>query len=258
MLGNRTALDDSVSGVVLQARDEKHALGIEGGEPIVIGVATIENHDGSRLETQAARHAVFVHAAFGDERKTGEQSLMIQQQMQFHRSFGALVLGPVENGSAELDERGVQSKQFVFETETMGAGHFAAAAQQLIKHAAVKRPGSVFIGVGQGRALGRVGQSQVPQLTLAGGQAAANLAQGLCPSQMTEQHGYELAPTTEPAGVALGPVLQDGPFKLGAGKQLQHLAENAGYSYHGGVGPPYGSRLLNANRSRVLPPPLNS
>jgi hypothetical protein len=51
----------------------------------------------------------------------------------------------------------------------------------------------------------RVGQSQVPQLALAGGQAAANLAQGLCLSQMTEQHGYELAPTTEPTGVALGP-----------------------------------------------------
>jgi hypothetical protein len=45
--------------------------------------------------------------------------------------------------------------------------------------------------------------------------------------QMTEQHGYELAPT----------------LKLGAGKQLQHLAENAGYSCHGGAGPRYGSRL---------------
>jgi hypothetical protein len=52
---------------------------------------------------------------------------------------------------------------------------------------------------------------------------AANLVPGLCPSQMTEQHGYELAPTTEPAGVALGPVLNDGPLKLGAGKQRQHL-----------------------------------
>src|ERR1700746_3487320 len=60
---------------------------------------------------------------------------------------------------------------------------------------------------------------------------------------MTEQHGYELAPTTEPAGVALGPVLHDGPLKLGAGKQLQHLAENAGYSCHGGGAPPYGLRL---------------
>jgi hypothetical protein len=60
---------------------------------------------------------------------------------------------------------------------------------------------------------------------------------------MTEQHSYELAPTTEPAGVALGPVLNDGPLKLGAGKQVQHLAENAGYSCHGGGAPPYGSRL---------------
>ena len=38
-------------------------------------------------------------------------------------------------------------------------------------------------------------------------------------------------------------VLDDGSFKLGARKQLQHLTENAGYSCHGGGGPPYGSRL---------------
>jgi hypothetical protein len=67
----------------------------------------------------------------------------------------------------------------------------------------------------------------VPQLAFAGGQAAANLTQRLRTPQMTEQHGHELAPTTEPAGVALGPVLHDGPLKLRAGKQLQHLAENA-------------------------------
>jgi hypothetical protein len=55
--------------------------------------------------------------------------------------------------------------------------------------------------------------------------------------------------------VALGAVFGDGLLELGAGKQLQHLAENAGYSYHGG-GPPCDSRLLNANRNRVLPSPL--
>jgi hypothetical protein len=75
---------------------------------------------------------------------------------------------------------------------------------------------------------------------------------------MAEQHGHKLAPATEAAGMALGPVLDHGLLKLGAGKQLQHLAENARYSYHGGGSPPYGSRLLNANRSRVLPPPLKT
>ena len=106
--------------------------------------------------------------------------------------------------------------------------------------------------LGQGGALGRIGQSQVPQLAFAGGQPAADLAQRLGPSQVTEQHGHELSPATEPASVALGPVLGDRLFKLLAGKQLQHLAENAGYSYHGGGGPlRFTSR--NANRSRVLP-----
>src|SRR6202042_467597 len=62
-------------------------------------------------------------------------------------------------------------------------------------------------------------------------------------SQMAEQHGYELAPARKSASVPFGTVLDDGPFKLSARKQLQHLAENAGYSCHGGGGPPYGSRL---------------
>ena len=60
---------------------------------------------------------------------------------------------------------------------------------------------------------------------------------------MAEQHGHELSPATEPAGMALGPVFHHGPLEVAAGKQLQHLAENTGYSYHGGGGPPYGSRL---------------
>jgi len=45
-------------------------------------------------------------------------------------------------------------------------------------------------------------------------------------------------PATEPASVALGPVLRDRLLESLAGKQLQHLAENAGYSYHGGGGLP--------------------
>jgi hypothetical protein len=57
---------------------------------------------------------------------------------------------------------------------------------------------------------------------------------------MAEEHGQKLLSTTRPTGMALGPVFHDGPLKLAAGKQLQHLAENAGYSYHGGVSPRYG------------------
>src|SRR5437879_8033020 len=173
--------------------------------------------------------------------------------MQLHRAFGAPILRPVEERGTEFNQRGIEAQQLVLEAEAVPSGDFAAAAEQLIKHAAVQLPGTMLVGIGQGRAFGSVGQSQMPQLAFAGGQAAANLTQRLRSAQVAEQHGHELAPAAEPAGMALGPVLDDRPLKLGAGKQLQHLTENAGYSYHGGGSPPYGSRLLNANRSRVLP-----
>jgi hypothetical protein len=40
-----------------------------------------------------------------------------------------------------------------------------------------------------------------------------------------------------PTSMALGFVLPNSLLELVAGKQLQHLAENAGYSCHGGGGP---------------------
>src|SRR5208282_1453249 len=173
--------------------------------------------------------------------------------MQLHGTFAAAVVGPVEDAGAEFDQGGVQTQQLVLEAEAMRAGGFAAATQQLIKHGAVQLPGPVFVGIGQGGALGRIGQSQVPQLAFAGGQPAANLAQRLRPPQVTEQHGHELSPATETTGMTLGPVLGNGLFKLVAGKQLQHLAENAGYSYHGGGGPPYDSRLATQTVAEFYP-----
>ncbi len=177
----------------------------------------------------------------------------IEQQMQLHGALGAPVLRPVEDAGAEFDQGGVQAQQSVLEAEAMRTGSFAAAAQQLIKHGAVQLPGPMLVGIGQGGALGRIGQTQVPQLAFAGGQSAANLAQGLRPPQVTEQHGHELSPATEPASVALGPVLGDRLLELLAGKQLQHLAENAGYSYHGGGGPPYDSRLATQTVAEFYP-----
>ena len=76
------------------------------------------------------------------------------------------------------------------------------------------------------------------QLAFAGGQPAADLAQRLRTRQLAEEHGHELAPAGEVAGVALGFVLAHCGLKLGARKQLQHLTENAGYSDHGDGGPP--------------------
>jgi hypothetical protein len=59
------------------------------------------------------------------------------------------------------------------------------------------------------------------QLALARGQAAANLAQRMRLPELAEQHGDELAPTSEAARVPLGAVLAHQLFELEARKQLE-------------------------------------
>ena len=232
------ALQHAVIGVVLHAGDEEDSLRVECGEPVVVVVAAIKDHDGSRLEAQRAGDAALMHAAFAEDGIAGQQALMIEQKMQLDRALAAPVLRPVEDRGAELDQRGIEREQLVLEAEAVAAGHLAATPEKLIKDAAIKLPGTMLVGVGQGGARGRVRQSQVAQLAFAGGQPAADLAQRLRPAQMAEQHGHELAPAGEPACMALGLVLPNSPLELMAGKQVQHLAENAGYSCHGGGGPP--------------------
>jgi hypothetical protein len=65
-------------------------------------------------------------------------------------------------------------------------------------------------------------------------QSLANLAQAVGATQLTEQHGHELAPTSKTASVTLGLMLVDGCFKFDPRKQLQQLTENTAYSIHGG------------------------
>jgi hypothetical protein len=48
-LGDRAVFQHAVIGVVLYAGDEEDALPVEGGEPVVVVVAAVEDHDGSWL-----------------------------------------------------------------------------------------------------------------------------------------------------------------------------------------------------------------
>jgi hypothetical protein len=74
----------------------------------------------------------------------------------------------------------------------------------------------------------------VLELSFRGCQSLANLSQAVGSTQLTEQHGHELAPARKATRVALSFMLVDGCFELDAGKQLQQLTENAAYSIHGG------------------------
>jgi hypothetical protein len=79
----------------------------------------------------------------------------------------------------------------------------------------------------------RFRQAQVSQFAFAGRQSAANLTQGLGPTQLTEQHGDELSPTRETAGMPFRLMPTNRRVKTGSRNKLQHLRENATYFTQG-------------------------
>jgi hypothetical protein len=93
---------------------------------------------------------------FGDHREAGEMPLVIQQQVQLDRSFGASILRPVKDRHTQGDHRGIQAHQLVLKAKfllplpALAGGHALALLQQLIEDGLVQLPGSVFIGVRQG------------------------------------------------------------------------------------------------------------
>src|SRR5215831_11789047 len=109
-----------------------------------------------------------------------------------------------------------------------------AVLQQIVEHRSVQLPRAVLVGIGQRGALGRFVHSQMPQFPFAGGQTPRDFAQALRMSELAEQHGDQLGPAAEAAGMPFGFMLPDFGLERQARDELQDLAENAAYSIHGG------------------------
>jgi Tn3 transposase DDE domain len=98
--------------------------------------------------------------------------------------------------------------------------------QQVVEHGSVQWPGAVLVGIGQGGAFGRFAHAQMPQFPFAGGQTAGDFPQALRMPELAEQHGDQLGPTGEAAGMAFGFILPDLGLAREARDELQNLAEN--------------------------------
>jgi hypothetical protein len=66
-------------------------------EPVVIGVAAVEDQDGAGRELPLASDGDFVLFAVGDDPVAGQQAVVIEHQMQLDGSLGAAKLRPIED-----------------------------------------------------------------------------------------------------------------------------------------------------------------
>src|ERR1700689_4038705 len=214
---------------------EVHPLLGQAGEPLVVGIPTIEHHNRARFQGQLARYLNLRLDGGLDHCVLGQIAVVIQQQMQLHSTFGAAKFGPVIHACTEVNHTAIQAQQLILEPEFLPSAYFSLALlQQLLKYLLGQLPRAMFIRVGQRRSFRALIHPQVSQLAFTSRQTAADLSQRLRSPQMTEQHRHHLAPTAKSTSVMLRPVLANCLLKLGPRKYPQNLRKNTAYSTHGG------------------------
>jgi len=103
--------------------------------------------------------------AVRDAGKAGQVAFVVQQQVHLGGPLGGLVLGPVEQRSAQIDAGRVQTHQLILEAELLfplGLGH--ADPQQLLEYRLVQLPRPMLVGIRQGALVRCRLDSQVLQL----------------------------------------------------------------------------------------------
>src|SRR5215467_3298079 len=117
-----------VISLVLQSGHKEHLLLLQGQPPIVICISAIKYQHRSGRKRHLLGCADVGLFAVADHSVLGQVAVVIQHQMQFHGSLGALVLRPIEHGQAQSNDRRVNRQQLVFEAElALMACRFAAA-----------------------------------------------------------------------------------------------------------------------------------
>ena len=106
-----------------------------------------------------------------DDGKRRQIAIVVKEQMQLDGSLGAPELRPVKDRQGKVDDTGIQAHELVLKAELpllIPAGDRRVAfCQELLEDCLIKAPGSVLVGISKRGFLGRVGNTEVLQLSLA-------------------------------------------------------------------------------------------
>lgn len=149
------ALENLVDGIGFLAGYKDNFDFMQVGEPTVIRVSAVLNHNRTFGQAQTAGHLGLMGFPIGNGHKCRQIAGMIQQGVQFDRLLGSAEGGPGECLKRKVDDRGIQAIEVVFEFEFMFGRYLAATLIGLFKQGFIERGRAHIVGVGKsGRARG--------------------------------------------------------------------------------------------------------
>jgi hypothetical protein len=155
-----------VQSVVLHAGDKIDLFTTPSPPEGIVGIAPIIDDNRSRSEMQLLGNLHICDLPLGDPGELGKIPIMIEKQMEFDRPLGPSEPSPVKDAQAQIDRGRVEAYQFVLKPKFLSlSGLHPTTFEQLEKNFLIQLPGTVFIGISQGGAMGYT-DAQMLQFTL--------------------------------------------------------------------------------------------
>ena len=120
--------------------------------PLVVGMATVIDHDTVGRECQHTASFDVGGLALGEGDELRQIAVMVQAYMQLDGALAGAETCPGKQAQTQIHGRGIQRIELVPEPETMARRHRLAACQQLSKQGLVQGIGLVLVDSGEIRA----------------------------------------------------------------------------------------------------------
>lgn len=157
-------------GVLLEPGDEMDAAGRQMCEPVVLGVAPVEDEYRAGRKLKLAGDLDVGNLAFGDDGELRQLSVVVEEEMDFDGTFGGAVLGPVEDLGTEVDDGAVQTIELAGDQQrglSLGGKFGAEMAQQTKEQILIDSPWAVSVGLGQRPVFGSLVDAEMDKFAFA-------------------------------------------------------------------------------------------
>ena len=174
-------------------------------------------------------------ACAGDVNAGRNRTAQIDLRVHLDSRFGPAEVGPGKKAQREVDGRGVQRIDGVFQLQTQvfpgieGPGFSQESPGQILP----QPPVPLFVGVGQGGLGDRLPKTQVVKSLGLGVQTGRDVPQPLAPGQLREGHANELLAAAEMFDARLRIVALDQAGEGLAIHQIEDLGKNVAAGVHG-------------------------
>ena len=228
----RPFVDDSlrpatVLEVFLGTRDEESHVRLKDVKSSEIDVASIHDIERAGFQGEKVEGLDVVHFPRGNVDKTGDVAAKVDQGVQFDGSLASAKTRPREERQTEIDGRGIESVNGLFEIDAQGVARieFAGPRDKNGGEIGIDSPVAVLVGFGQGIACDRSTNANVIQFGFHGVQTDLDVAQAGPVSQLGKGHTQELIEARELAGAIVASVFAHAAVEIALGQEGHELGK---------------------------------